>query len=135
MKFRSYNRRLNEARIEANLPKSLERVLKEVHAEIRNFEVVKYVTKDGSADFIVDIDLNFGNGVQIRSDFEPRDEGENIRAELSVSKWGSLGSWDDDERVRALANEVIYIANTVKDAATVLENLQAFTVEDLMIVK
>ena len=135
MKFRNYNRRLNEARIEANLPKSLERVLKETHAEIRNFEVVKYVNKNGSADFIVDIDLNFGNGVQIRSDFEPKNEGEGIRAKLSISKWGSLGSWDDDERVRVLANEVIYIANTAKDAATVLENLQAFTVEDLMIVK
>lgn len=130
MKFK----RLNES-VEAELPKSLENFISKRGGKIREFSVKKYIAKNGNEDRLVYIDIYFGNDVSLFSDFEPLSDKDEIKLELSIPGWGSVGSFSDPKRIDEVSRKVQDTVNTVRDALQVFQYIKEFNFEDLMIVK
>lgn len=130
MKFK----RLNES-VEAELPKSLENFISKRGGKIREFKVKKYIGKNGNEDRRVYIDIYFGNDVSLFSDFEPLSDKDEIKLELSIPGWGSVGSFSDPKRIDEVSRKVQDTVNTVRDALQVFQYIKEYKFEDLMIVK
>lgn len=128
-------KRLNEAKIEANIPRYLERFISNYHADIREFSVVKYIDKKGNEDRLVNIRLRFGDNVSINVNQEPTSDDEYINAELTINSWGSIGYFEDYKNVDSVIEGVVKTLNAVSDANKLLKELRDCSFEDLMVVK
>jgi hypothetical protein len=127
-------KRLNES-VEAELPKSLENFISKRGGKIREFNVKKYIAKNGNEDRLVYIFIYFGNDISLYSDSEPLSDKDNIKLELRNPGWGCAGSFTDPKRIKEVLDNVQEKIDTVRNALEVFQYIQGFKFEDLMIVK
>lgn len=132
MKFRSRSRRLNEARIEANMPRGLEKIITSRGGNIRYFSVTREISKTGKEYRNVDISIDFGNGsARVKSDYNDEKDPDNLNCKLDIMGWGRVGTFNDVSKIAQITEEVRKMLDIVYNAASVLRELQAFDFDDL----
>lgn len=133
MKFKSYNRRLNESRVNANIPREIEREISS-NATVKKFDIVKYV--DGNdEEREVSIEIDFGSNVEIKSQYDPRYDKEDLKLFIEIPKHSIGGFFENPEEVYEITYKTQNILDAVKYANKILDKLSMYSFSDIVTIR